>query len=57
MALATGGMDEAFSPSGSDDYDFPWSMFEQGARFQALPECLYIYRNYWDHMRREPSNC
>jgi hypothetical protein len=51
MALAIGGMDEAFSPSASEDYDFPWSMFKRGARFQALPECLYIYRNYSDDFR------
>jgi glycosyltransferase involved in cell wall biosynthesis len=50
-ALAIGGIDEAFSPSGADDYDFPWSMFEQGARFQALPECLYILRNHCDGFR------
>jgi hypothetical protein len=51
MALAIGGVDEAFWTSGPDDYDFPWSMFEQGARFQALPECLYIYRNHCDGFR------
>lgn len=50
-ALAIGGVDEALSTSGPDDYDFPWSMFEQGARFQALPECLYIYRNHCDGFR------
>ena len=51
MALAIGGVDEALSMSGSDDYDFPWSMFERGAKFQALPECLYIYRNHCDAFR------
>jgi glycosyltransferase involved in cell wall biosynthesis len=51
MALAIGGVDEAFSTQGPDDYDFPWSMFEHGARFQALPECLYIYRNHCDGFR------
>ncbi len=50
-ALAIGGVDEAFSTQGPDDYDFPWSMFEHGARFQALPECLYIYRNHCDGFR------
>src|SRR5262249_27800842 len=50
-ALAIGGVDEAFSTSGPDDYDFPWSMFEQGARFHALPECLYIYRNHCEGFR------
>jgi hypothetical protein len=51
MALAIGGVDEAFSTQGPDDYDFPWSMFEYGARFRALPECLYIYRNHCDGFR------
>ena len=51
MALAIGGVDEAFLTSGPDDYDFPWSMFEQGAKFHALPECLYIYRNHCDGFR------
>jgi len=51
MALAIGGVDEAFSMQGPDDYDFPWSMFEQGANFQALQECLYIYRNHCDGFR------
>ena len=50
-ALVIGGVDEAFSTQGPDDYDFPWSMFEHGARFQALPECLYIYRNHCDGFR------
>jgi O-antigen biosynthesis protein len=50
-AQAIGGIDEAFSTQGPDDYDFPWSMFEHGAKFQALPECLYIYRNHCDGFR------
>lgn len=51
MALAIGGVDEAILTSGPDDYDFPWCMFERGAKFQALPECLYIYRNHCDGFR------
>ena len=51
MALAIGGVDETLSTQGPDDYDFPWSMFEHGASFQALPECLYIYRNHCDGFR------
>jgi hypothetical protein len=51
MALAIGGVDETFLTSGPDDYDFPWSMFEQGAKFHAVPECLYIYRNHCDGFR------
>ena len=51
MALAIGGVDECIFMSGPDDYDFPWSMFERGAKFQALPECLYICRNHCDGFR------
>ncbi|NNE09716.1 MAG: hypothetical protein HKN20_14240, partial [Gemmatimonadetes bacterium] len=44
-ALATGGMDESLGPHGADDYDFPWTMMEAGARFQAIRDCLYFYRD------------
>jgi hypothetical protein len=50
-ALALGGMDESFGPHGGDDYDFPWSMAEHGARFSALQECLYLYRDHREHSR------
>jgi glycosyltransferase involved in cell wall biosynthesis len=46
LALAVGGMDETLNSVGPDDYDFPWTMAEHGARFQALPECLYLYRDH-----------
>lgn len=39
-----GGMDESLSLIGCDDFDFPWRMAEAGARFHAVPECLYEYR-------------
>ncbi|MBV9310784.1 MAG: glycosyltransferase [Solirubrobacterales bacterium] len=48
MALAVGGMDETLNSVGPDDFDFPWTMAEHGARFVAVPECLYVYR---DHRR------
>jgi len=44
LALAIGGMNEALSPHGCDDYDFPWRMAEAGAVFRAVNECLYEYR-------------
>jgi len=44
LALQIGGMDESLSRHGCDDFDFPWSMAEAGARFQAVAECLYEYR-------------
>jgi len=44
LALRVGGMDESLSLHGCDDFDFPWSMAEAGARFQAVAECLYEYR-------------
>lgn len=46
LALAIGGMDESLNSVGPDDYDFPWSMAEAGARFGAIPECLYVYRDH-----------
>jgi len=50
-ARAIGGVDETLWTSGPDDYDFPWRMFESGAVFRGLPECLYIYRNHIDGFR------
>lgn len=44
-ALSFGGMDESLGSVGPDDFDFPWTMAEQGARFVAVPECLYVYRD------------
>jgi GT2 family glycosyltransferase len=46
LALAIGGMDETLNSVGPDDFDFPWSMAEAGARFSAIPECLYVYRDH-----------
>jgi len=46
LALAIGGVDESLNSVGADDYDFPWSMMDAGARFAAIPECLYIYRDH-----------
>jgi glycosyltransferase involved in cell wall biosynthesis len=50
-ALAIGGMDEAISLHGCDDYDFPWRMAEAGIQFQAVEECLYEYRLHHQHSR------
>lgn len=47
-ALAVGGLDESINSVGPDDYDFPWTMAEAGARFHPVEECLYLYR---DHRR------
>jgi GT2 family glycosyltransferase len=46
LGLAVGGMDESLPPVGVDDFDFPWTMAEHGARFVAVDECLYIYRDH-----------
>jgi glycosyltransferase involved in cell wall biosynthesis len=46
LALSVGGMDETLDSVGVDDFDFPWTMAEQGAVFDALPDCLYIYRDH-----------
>jgi glycosyltransferase involved in cell wall biosynthesis len=50
-ALALGGMDETLNSVGPDDFDFPWSMAEAGARFRAIPECLYLYRDHRECFR------
>jgi glycosyltransferase involved in cell wall biosynthesis len=46
MALEVGGIDESINSVGPDDYDFPWTMAEHGARFQPIDDCLYIYRDH-----------
>lgn len=51
QALAMGGLDETLNCVGPDDYDFPWSMAEAGARFMAIRECLYLYRDHRDSFR------
>jgi glycosyltransferase involved in cell wall biosynthesis len=50
-ALAIGGLDETLNSVGPDDYDFPWTMAEHGARFRAVEECLYFYRDHRDCYR------
>lgn len=44
--LAVGGLDESLNSVGPDDYDLPWTMAEHGARFRAVRECLYYYRDH-----------
>jgi glycosyltransferase involved in cell wall biosynthesis len=44
--LRAGGMDESLNSIGVDDFDFPWTMAESGARFEAVAECLYVYRDH-----------
>jgi len=51
LALSFGGMDESLNNVGPDDYDFPWTMAEHGARFHAIPEALYLYRDHRDAAR------
>jgi hypothetical protein len=51
MGLAVGGLDESLNSIGTDDYDFPWTMAERGARFKAIAQCLYRYRNHCEHYR------
>jgi hypothetical protein len=46
LALSIGGVDESLNNAGPDDYDFPWSMAEAGARFGAIQECLYVIRDH-----------
>jgi GT2 family glycosyltransferase len=49
--LAIGGLDESLNSIGPDDYDFPWSMAEAGYRFEAIPDCLYLYRDHRESFR------
>ncbi len=49
--LACGGVDETIGNFASDDYDFPWTMFEHGAAFHAIPRALYIVRDHRDGYR------
>jgi glycosyltransferase involved in cell wall biosynthesis len=49
--LAIGGLDETLNSVGPDDYDFPWCMAEAGNRFEAVPECLYLYRDHRESYR------
>jgi glycosyltransferase involved in cell wall biosynthesis len=49
--LEIGGIDETIDNVGPDDYDFPWSMAEHGARFMAVPEFLYVVRDHRDSFR------
>ena len=51
MALSFGGVDESLNSVGPDDYDFPWTMAEHGAKFKAIKECLYLYRDHRDCFR------
>ena len=51
LALSFGGMDESLNNVGPDDYDFPWTMAEHGARFYAIPDALYLYRDHRDAER------
>lgn len=46
FALDIGGMDETSDSVGPDDYDFPWTMLERGARFQVIHQPLYLYRDH-----------
>ncbi len=49
--LAIGGLDENLNSVGPDDYDFPWTMAENGAVFKAVEECLYYYREHLESFR------
>lgn len=50
-ALSFGGMDESLNSVGPDDYDFPWLMAEHDAKFMAIDDCLYVYRDHRESYR------
>ena len=49
--LEIGGMDETINNVGPDDYDFPWCKAENGAKFMAIQEPLYIFRDHRESFR------
>jgi glycosyltransferase involved in cell wall biosynthesis len=51
LGLAVGGVDERIRFHGPDDYDFPWTMAEHGARLLPVPEPLYLYRDHRESFR------
>jgi glycosyltransferase involved in cell wall biosynthesis len=46
MGLEIGGLDETSLSVGPDDMDFTWTMAEHGAVFDAIDDCLYVYRDH-----------
>lgn len=49
--LACGGVDETLDNFASDDWDFPWTMFEHGAKFVPIHRALYVVRDHRDAYR------
>ncbi len=49
--LSVGGVDESLNNFGSDDYDFPWTLFENGAVFVPVPYQLYCFRDHREGFR------
>jgi hypothetical protein len=49
--LASGGVDESIRNFGADDWDFPWTMYENGARFVPIPRALYVFRDHREGYR------
>lgn len=50
-AISVGGLDESLNSVGPDDFDFPWTMAENGAAFKSIKECLYLYRDHRESFR------
>ena len=49
--LSVGGVDETLDNFGSDDYDFPWTLLENGALFVPVPYQLYQFRDHRESFR------
>jgi hypothetical protein len=49
--LACGGVDETLENFASDDWDFPWTMMDHGAAFEAIPRALYVFRDHREAYR------
>jgi hypothetical protein len=51
VGLGCGGVDETLNNFGSDDWDFPWTMFDHGAVFHAVDAPLYRFRDHREGYR------
>lgn len=51
VGLGCGGVDETLNNFGSDDWDFPWTMFDHGAVFHPVDVPLYRVRDHREGYR------
>ena len=51
LGVACGGVDETMENFATDDWDFPWTMMEHGAKFVSVRRPLYVFRDHRDGYR------